>query len=99
MLQPDLIFVNQSASVKKQLRKAWEEKSREEAKQVTVINEETEKPLNLTELVSEASGIQTVRKENVFSSEVTEEERNIINQRVAQQQKLAHEFEKKRKGR
>ncbi|KAK4513904.1 Phosphomannomutase 1 [Mucor velutinosus] len=43
--------------------------------------------------------IQTVRKESVFSEQVTESEQAIIQQRVALQQRQYQEFEKKEKSR
>ncbi|KAI8997410.1 hypothetical protein BDB01DRAFT_771026 [Pilobolus umbonatus] len=45
--------------------------------------------------ISENSKIETVRKDNVFSEEVTESEMDIIQQRVALQQRQFQEFERK----
>ncbi|KAG1097841.1 hypothetical protein G6F42_018105 [Rhizopus arrhizus] len=47
--------------------------------------------------LAEYDKIETVRKENVFSEQVTESEQAIIQQRVALQQRQYKEFEKKEK--
>jgi len=51
--------------------------------------------INLMDVINEGQSIATVRKENLFSSEVTAEEQGIIQQRVALQQKQFREFEKR----
>lgn len=53
--------------------------------------------MELTEFFSE--NIETVRKESVFSSEVTENEKDIIAKRVALQQRQFAEYERRERAR
>ncbi|KAI9307857.1 hypothetical protein BJ944DRAFT_148032, partial [Cunninghamella echinulata] len=49
--------------------------------------------------MEESDNIEKIRKDNVFGEEVTESERDIIQQRVALQQRQFAEFEKREKSR
>ncbi|KAJ3164567.1 hypothetical protein HDU88_005214 [Geranomyces variabilis] len=49
----------------------------------------------IDEIRQESDAIQTVRKERVFDDEVTEEEMNIIQQRVALQQRQFREYQRR----
>lgn len=53
----------------------------------------------LINLVFYSEKIETVRKDNVFGEEVTESEMDIIQQRVALQQRQFKEFERREKAR
>ncbi|CAG8460077.1 7919_t:CDS:10 [Paraglomus brasilianum] len=64
-----------------------------EAKQLKAEEEETQS-IN-PKILLESESIATVRKENLFSSEVTESEQDIIDKRVALQQRHYAEFEKR----
>ncbi|KAG0178498.1 hypothetical protein DFQ28_004205 [Apophysomyces sp. BC1034] len=62
---------------------------------VLVVEEVQEGPDLLKQTLLESQKIETVRKENFFSEEVTEEERDIIAKRVALQQRQFAEFERR----
>ncbi|KAF7721930.1 hypothetical protein EC973_003918 [Apophysomyces ossiformis] len=62
---------------------------------VLVLEQVQEGPDLLQQTLLESQKIETVRKENFFSEEVTEEERDIIAKRVALQQRQFAEFERR----
>ncbi|CAG8481490.1 6832_t:CDS:10 [Paraglomus occultum] len=65
-----------------------------EAKQQLKTEEEETQSIN-PKILLESESIATVRKENLFSSEVTESEQDIIDKRVALQRRHYAEFEKR----
>lgn len=77
-----------------QIASGYKKREEERTERLNKTIKEAEK-VNLSELVDEGSDIATVRKENVFKSEVTVEEKEIIKQRVEWQRRNFLEFEKR----
>jgi hypothetical protein len=67
----------------------------EEERNNELAEDEDAEPHNLHDIIDEGQEIETVRKENVFAEEVTEEEQTIIEKRVALQRKHYMEYERR----
>ncbi|KND00622.1 uncharacterized protein SPPG_09139 [Spizellomyces punctatus DAOM BR117] len=77
------------------LRRNWQEKQHRKANG----EEETDLRDTIQELRQQSDAIQTVRKERVFDDEITEEEMDIIQQRVALQQRQFQEYQRRENAR
>ena len=80
------------------LKEGWEERKKEKMSEMTDGDEEEageDGKLLLDAVKKEADNIATVKKENVFKDDLTEEEQDIINKRVELQRKQYHEWERR----
>ncbi|TPX64901.1 hypothetical protein SpCBS45565_g05560 [Spizellomyces sp. 'palustris'] len=84
-------FDNGTETVLSILRRNWQEKEDRKANG----EEETDLRDTIQELRQQSDAIQTVRKERVFDDEITEEEMDIIQQRVALQQRQFQEYQRR----
>lgn len=78
----------------KEICEAYKNREAERIDRLNAIIKEAEN-VHLNDLVEEAAEIATVRKDNVFQSEVTNEEKEIIKQRVDLQRKQYQEYIKR----
>ncbi|KAI8875491.1 hypothetical protein K501DRAFT_233613 [Backusella circina FSU 941] len=83
---PEFVKVNPILAKLRQVKQKIEDNSDTEYESYKIDTTESEK-------------IETIRKENVFGEEVTESERDIIQQRVALQQRQFKEFQRREQAR
>jgi len=83
--------IDNAGEIRNVLKKLWADKLKAEQETVAAQSEETFQPLQ--QLLKD--DIATVRKDDVFASEVTKEEQDIIRQRVDQQRKALQEYERR----
>jgi hypothetical protein len=87
--------VNQSANdIRLQLIEGWKEKEAKKQKLASMAAQEADK-VHLQDLIQQAQDIGVVRKDNVFKEAITQQDQEIINQRVAAQRKTYLEYEKR----